>query len=164
MKLHKLTTQKDFETVKSIFYQIFIIKESEYDLSHFKDSITGKHNLQRLEYYLGYENDMAVGITGVYADNENECWLGWFGITPQHRRKGYATKMLDLQLLMMKNYGYKICRLYTNTTLNKEAIPMYLKIGFVKDSDYKNHFITMAKSLDGVTHIQKWKGKPLGFV
>jgi len=164
MELKKITTPEDVEIVRSFFYKTFTIKESEYDLSHVKDAVTGKHNFQRLEYYLGYENGNVVGITGVYADNSDECWLGWFGIRPEYRRRGYATEMLKLQLQMMKNYGYKICRLYTYTTINKEAIPIYLKNGFIIDSEHDDHMLVLAKTFDKTTLITKWNGLPLGFV
>ena len=164
MKLRKINSSKDINIVKNFFYDIFW-EETDYDLSHFKDSVTGKHDFQRLEYYMGYENGVPIGISGIYADNENECWLGWFGIRPEHRQKGYATTMLRLQLDIMKNYGYNICRLYTNKQINKTAVQLYIKNGFTKDSDYKNHIITMAKPLKGGVHVPKWQGMmPLGFV
>lgn len=164
MELKKITTPEDVEVVKSFFYKTFIIKESEYDLCHVKDAVTGKYNFQRLEYYLGYENGEVVGITGVYADNADECWLGWFGIRPEYRRRGYATSMLNLQLQMMKNYGYNVCRLYTYTTINKAAIPMYLKNGFSIDSEHDDHMLILVKAFDKTTPITKWEGMPLGFV
>ncbi len=163
MKLKKISTEKDVEIVRSFFYDIFW-EEVDYDLIHFKDSITKNHNFQRLEYYLGYENNNVVGISGIYANNANECWLGWFGIIPEYRRKGYASAMINLQLEMMKNYGYKLCRLYTNEVINKVAVQLYTKIGFQKDSDYENHIITMFKPLNDDTYISKWQGIPLGFV
>ena len=162
MKLHKITTLKDVEIVKSFFYQIFP-EENKYDLIHFEQSITKQHNFKRLEYYLGYENDTIVGISGVYADNNDECWLGWFGIRPEYRRNGYANAILDLQLQMMKDYGYKVCRLYTDKVINKHAVNLYIKKGFQKDSAYKDDIITMSKSLDNVVILNKWSGEPLGF-
>ena len=163
MKLKKITTDEDVEIVRSFFYDIFW-EESDYDLIHFEDSITGRHDFNRLEYYLGYENDNVVGISGVYANNANECWLGWFGIRPEYRRRGYASKMLNLQLEMMKNYEYKTCRLYTSEVINQEAVRLYIKLGFKKDSEYENHIITMAKPLSDETCVSKWQGMPLGFV
>lgn len=162
MELHKITTLKDVEIVKSFFYQIFP-EENKYDLIHFEQSITKQHNFKRLEYYLGYENDTIVGISGVYADNNDECWLGWFGIRPEYRRNGYANAILDLQLQMMKDYGYKVCRLYTDKVINKHAVNLYIKKGFQKDSAYKDDIITMSKSLDNVVILNKWSGEPLGF-
>ncbi|MBP5697961.1 MAG: GNAT family N-acetyltransferase [Alphaproteobacteria bacterium] len=163
MELRKVTTKDDVEMVRSFFYEIFK-EETQYDLGHFEKAISGKHDLKRLEYYLGYEGNEVVGVSGVYADKNEECWLGWFGVRPECRRKGYGAAMLDLQLEMMKNYGYKVCRLYTDKVINKIAVKLYTKKGFQKDFAYKGNNITMAKSLDNVTVAVKWKGKPLGFV
>ena len=163
MKLRRIKTLKDIEIVKKFFYQIFL-DESGYDLIHFKDSIGKQQTFKRLEFYLATINRTIVGLTGIYADQDSECWLGWFGICPQHRRKGYATQMLELTLMMMKNYGYKICRLYTDTVNNRHAIQLYLKNGFQIDSTYQDNIITMAKSLDENMPIVSWHGEPLGFV
>ena len=163
MELKKITAKKDIEIVRSFFRDIFW-EEPDYDLIHFKESITGKHNFQRLEYYLGYENNIIVGISGVYDDNSEECWLGWFGVRPKYRRKGCAFSILNLQLEIMKNYGYKICRLYTDEVINNTAVRLYIKNGFKKNSDYKNHIITMVKPLNNETKVTKWQRLPLGFV
>ena len=162
MKLQKISTLEDIEIVKSFFYQIFP-EENKYDLVHFEQSITRQHKFKRLEYYLGCENNALVGISGVYADNSDECWLGWFGIRPEYRRNGYASTILDLQLQMMKEYSYKVCRLYTDRVINKNAVNLYIKKGFKKDSAYENDIITMSKSLENASIPGKWIGKPLGF-
>ena len=163
MELRQIKTQQDIEIVKSFFYKIFL-DESGYNLSHFKQSVTGKHNFKRLEYYFGYENNAIIGICGVYADQPDECWLGWFGVLPQYRRKGYATAILSLLIKIMKNYGYKVCRIYTDIVTNKDAVCLYTKQGFKQDSAYLGNIITMSKSLDGVTIAKKWNGKPVAFV
>ena len=162
MELVKITVKEDIENVRSFFCQIFP-EETENSLLYFEKSITGQHQFQRLEYYLCHENNVIVGITGVYADNNDECWLGWFGIRPEYRQRGYATSILNLQLQQMQSYGYKICRLYTDKVINKNAVNLYLKTGFTEDSWYMDNIITMAKSLDNKTVINKWSGEPLGF-
>lgn len=163
MKLHKIETPQDIEIVKSFFYKIFL-DESGYNLSHFKQSVSGKHPYSRLEFYIAYENNVAVGLSGIYANRTDECWLGWFGIRPEYRKKGFATTLLNLQLQMMKDDGYKICRVYTNVISNKEAVRLYLKNGFEKDTVYAKNLVIMAKPLIKNTPVRKWKGKPLGFV
>ena len=162
MKLKKTSTMKDIEKIEVFFSQIFEDVSFE-NLDCFIRSITGQHCFNKLEYYLGYKNTDIVGISGIYADNNDECWLGWFGIRPEYRRKGYATTILEMQLKMMKDYGYKICRLYTDEIINKNAINLYIKKGFYKDSIYKKNVITMSKSLDNMTVPSVWIGKPLGF-
>ena len=163
MELHKITTIEDVEVVKSFFYQIFP-EETEECLVYFEKAIKGDHSFSRLEYYLCYEIGLPVGVTGVYANDTTECWLGWFGIRPEFRRRGYATNLLDKQLQMMKDYGYKVCRIYTDKVINKNALDLYLKKGFVVDSEYEDNIITLSKSLDGKTIPSPWKGEPLGFL
>ena len=162
MELHKITTIEDVKVVKSFFSQIFDELEQD-DLQAFKMSVTGEHSYTRLEYYLCREEGFVVGCSGVYSDNTDECWLGWFGIRPEFRRRGYATNLLDKQLQMMKDYGYKVCRIYTDKVINKNALDLYLKKGFVVDSEYEDNIITLSKSLDGKTIPSPWKGEPLGF-
>lgn len=162
MELRKIIGQDDVEKVKSFFHKIFP-EEIGYDLVHFEQSVTGEHCFKRLEYYLGCEKGNVVGISGVYSDDEDECWLGWFGVRPEYRGKGYATAILDLQLQMMKNYGYKVCRLYTDKVINKHAVFLYIKKGFQTDSEYKGNIITMSKSLYDASIPNKWNGIPLGF-
>lgn len=163
MRLRKIETNQDIEIVKSFFYNIFL-DESGYDLHHLQDSIRKHHNYTCIEYYLAYEENTAVGITGLYANQASECWLGWFGIRPEYRHRGYANKMLDLTLEKMQKYGYKVCRIYTNSVHNEDAVKLYLKKGFQINSKSRGNIITMAKSLDDSIVISKWKGKPLGFV
>ena len=163
MKLHRIKTLKDIEIVKKFFYQIFL-DESGYDLIHFKDSIGKQQTFKRLEFYLATINRTIVGLTGIYADQDSECWLGWFGIRPEYRHRGYANKMLDLTLEKMQKYGYKVCRIYTNSVHNEDAVKLYLKKGFQINSKSRGNIITMAKSLGDSIVISKWKGKPLGFV
>lgn len=163
MELRQIKTPQDIELVKSFFYQIFF-EEVGYDLSCYMDSIRGNHQYQRLEYYLGYENGEVVGISGIYADTPDECWLGWFGIRPEYRRAGYGGAILDLSINMMQHYGYKICRLYTDIVTNKKAVQLYMKKGFKQDSVCQQTTITMSKSLDGISDVPAWQGKPLGFI
>ena len=163
MELKKITTQKDIELVKSFFYKLFV-DEAGYDLIHFKQSVSGKHEFKRLEYYFGCENNAIVGVCGLYANQTDECWLGWFGVLPEYRKRGFATAMLNLLTETMKNYGYKICRIYTDAVTNKDAVCLYIKQGFKQDSAYIGNIITMSKSLDGVTKAKKWQGKPVAFV
>ena len=47
-------------------------------------------------YYLVYDNKELVGITGIYVykDYPDEAWLGWFGVMPEKRNKGYGRRIL----------------------------------------------------------------------
>ena len=85
--------------------------KNNYILSLKKDS--------KCHYYLIYDNNICVGITGIYAyekDNIN-AWLGFFGIKEEFRNKGYGKFALELTEEYAKDMGYKIMRLFTDILL-----------------------------------------------
>ena len=55
-------------------------------------------NLEWQNYYLVYDDDIVIGITGLYCFEDinitNSIWLGWFGVLEEHRLKGYGMKIL----------------------------------------------------------------------
>ena len=99
--------------------------KNNYLLSLKKDS--------KCHYYLIYDNDLCVGITGIYAyDKDNiNAWLGFFGIKEEFRNKGYGSQSLLLTEEYAKNMGYKIMRLFTDRFDNDLAINFYKKHGYV---------------------------------
>ena len=99
--------------------------KNNYFLSLKKDS--------KCHYYLIYDNNICVGITGIYAyekDNIN-AWLGFFGIKEEFRNKGYGKFALELTEEYAKDMGYKIMRLFTDRLDNDLAINFYKKYGYV---------------------------------
>lgn len=170
MLLKEIKTLEDVDIVKSFYYDIFP-EEPNYNLADFINSVTGNHNYNRLEYYfaLSETNDI-IGFCGIYSNNKDEAWMGWFGIKPQFRRKGYARQMLHVLINKMKDYGYKIIRLYTDKKLNNNAYNLYISEGFIEDNQYEYDFVTMFKFVDNRTQLSeqdvqilKWDGVPLGF-
>lgn len=165
MYLHEVKSIEDVDYIKTFFHDIFP-EEPKYDCVDFLNSVTGQHPYNYLKYFLAsFDNDI-VGFCGIYSNKSDEGWLGWLGVKPQFRRKGYAKEMLSkLKVLMLKN-GFRYCRLYTDTELNHNAYLLYKKLGFIEDSFYKYNFVTMVKDLTGmrVTPDKYWKEKtPLGF-
>lgn len=85
-----------------------------------------------VKYYLAYVDGKVVGITGLYnyLEHPEEAWLAWFGVIPEYRGLGYATKILEWSIEKSKENGKKVVRLYTDLEENKEAIKLYEKMGF----------------------------------
>ncbi len=83
------------------------------------------------DYYIVYEKGEPIGITGLYVDEftqeEGVVWLGWFGILPEFRKKGYGQKILEETILLAKDNGFSILRLYTEKE-NLSACRLYNKI------------------------------------
>lgn len=89
-------------------------------------------------YYIAYENNIPVGITGHYSNvigtrilKNSRIWLGWFGVLSDQRRKGYGQKLLDESIKLVKSFGAKKLYLYTGEREEeKPARCLYLKNGF----------------------------------
>ena len=165
MILQEIKTIEDVDIIKSFYHDIFP-EEPKYDCIDFTNSVTGNHNYDFLKYYFAIEDNNIVGFCGIYSNNEEDAWLGWFGIKPEFRRKGLAQRMLDMLFYIMLEKRYRYCRLYTDKVLNNNAYQLYLKNGFVEDSQYEYNFVTMVKDVFGMTvpKDKYWKEKtPLGF-
>ena len=83
-----------------------------------------------IKYYIAYINEKQIGITGIYRYQKNEAWLGWFGILPKYRNKGYGKLLLEETMNLARKLGYKTMRLYTDKKENDNAIKLYEKLGF----------------------------------
>ena len=86
-----------------------------------------------VKYYIAYDNDEMVGITGIYYDNidPTSAWLAWFGVLPNKRRKHYGEQILQRTMRMARQEGFETMRLYTDAVGNATAIKLYEKMGFV---------------------------------
>ena len=84
-----------------------------------------------VKYYIAYINDEQIGITGIYQYQDDEAWLGWFGILPKHRNNGYGKILLNETMKQAKKLGCKTMRLYTDKKENNIAIRLYEKLGFL---------------------------------
>lgn len=123
---------------------------------NYEESIDGTTDY---EYYLLYEGDDCVGITGLYhspGDREN-AWLGWFGIREGARRHGRGSEALRLFEEMAVARGYRFARLYTGAVDNDVAIAFYRSNGYSSEpyccaedpACQKCRVLIFSKALDG---------------
>lgn len=105
------------------------------------------------KYFLVYENNDIIGITGIYEDEftqENDvAWVGWYGVLANYRGKGYGKQILLKTIELAKKEGYKIIRLYTEST-NVPACALYDKIMDFKETYSKENIpnvLVYSKSL-----------------
>lgn len=95
-------------------------------------------------YYLVYDGDTLVGITGIYDDErlgeEHTAWLGWFGVLEVFRKRGLGKEILLQTLRLAKSMGYDTLRL--NSSKREDVCPnalhFYTKMidklgGFLED-------------------------------
>ena len=82
-----------------------------------------------VKYYIAYENNEAIGITGLYYYDNVSAWLGWFGVLPDKRRKSYGERILEKTMELARQKGFKTMRLYTDAIEKADAIKLYKKNG-----------------------------------
>lgn len=128
-------------------------------------------------YYLAYDNENLIGITGIYSfDNIEETkslWLGWFGISPMYRRKGYGKALLEQTIDMVKEYAkndtrIKYFRLYTSSRDNPIACQMYREVMDIEekyecdgDFNYDGTCLIFTKCLYNDGENPLWNNKSL---
>ena len=133
--------------------------ESAYE--HFKFTI--ERNLEYEKYFLVYDGDIVIGVTGLYSNEDifetNSLWLGWFGVLEEYRSKGYGKQILidtiEMAKKLAKKYPIKYFRLYTSERDDKIAQPLYEKVMDIKeyynnpdDINYDGTCLIYTKSLD----------------
>ena len=87
----------------------------------------------RFAYYLARDNEKIVGITGhdPAEDGQAEMWLGWFGVLPAERRKGYGSKILLATCEIISGFGISSLYLYSGDREEERAAQrLYLRNGF----------------------------------
>lgn len=118
-----------------------------------------------VKYFIVYDNNEEIGITGLYYYDNESAWLPWFGVLPDKRRKSYGENMLLKTMDIAKQKGFKTMRLYTDRVENANAIKLYEKMGFVGEK-YSAEKLTYdcyiySKSLCD-RQVELWNNKVLG--
>lgn len=161
-------TKENINSATKIQQEIFP-GESAYE--HYLYTINKNEEYEK--YYLVYDQEKVVGVTGIYSNEPLEethsLWLGWYGVLLAERNKGYGSRILKDTIEMAKKlsqkYPIQYFRLYTDIKENKEALPLYDKYMDIKemynnpdDVNYDGNCIIYSKSLTQ-EKAQKWNNK-----
>ncbi len=124
-----------------VFYDIFESGEDSYylDLDNdqekrefFDTHFASTHALNRKASLLLYINSKVVGFSVIrHSHGENNAHLWLFGINPEIRRKGVATKFLKKIMDILIEGGMKSVSLNVDIR-NSPAHNLYLKLGFTE--------------------------------
>ena len=118
-----------------------------------------------VKYYIVYDNNEEIGITGLYYYDNTSAWFAWFGVLPDKRRKSYGEKILEQTIELAKQKGFRTMRLYTDAIDNANAIKLYEKLGFVGEKysaeDLVYDCYIYSKSLCD-EKVDLWNNKSLG--
>jgi GNAT superfamily N-acetyltransferase len=91
-----------------------------------------QHN-PRFAYYVARDTEKIVGITGHYPAKygQPKMWLGWFGVLPAERRKGYGSKILLATCEIVGGFGISSFHIYSGDCEEERAAHrLYLRTGF----------------------------------
>lgn len=92
-----------------------------------------EHQNPRFQYYLASDGETLVGISGHYPpeDGQPQIWLGWFGVLPSERRKGYGAEILKATAEIICGFGMEELNLYSGDREEEcDAHRLYLRLGF----------------------------------
>jgi len=101
-------------------------------LNNYLDSLI---NPKKSEYYLIKDNDIFIGIIGLYSYDAypDDAWLGWFGLLEEYRGKGYGRKALEFFEELAKDHGFRFARLFTDTLNNDKTRNFCKHLGFFEE-------------------------------
>lgn len=124
-----------------------------------------------LEYYIHYDGDSPVGISGLYSEPmaNDSLWLGWFGVLEKYRNRGYGSAILNSFESECKRRGMTFARLYTAVDNNESAIHFYKNRGYsleVYNGEYPSTMsgkVYVASKSLCETPVIPWNDKPLEF-
>ncbi len=164
MKLeYELINEKNIDLATSIQYKIFP-KECAY--FHYKESIDTNNEDQW--FYIVKHNGIPVGVAGLYIYDEideESIWLGWFGILPEFRSRGFGRQTLLDMIEKAKKFNKKYFRLYTNDPgtstarpLYRSVMQMYEKYENKDDYNYDGNCYIYSYSLCG-EEIKQWNNR-----
>ena len=118
-----------------------------------------------VKYFIVYDNNEEIGITGLYYYDNESAWLPWFGVLPEKRNKSYGEIILLKTIDLAKQEGFKTMRLYTDKVENANAIRLYEKVGFVGEKysaeELAYDCYIYSKSLCN-EKVELWNNKVLG--
>ena len=82
-------------------------------------------------FLLRAEGDV-VGVSGLYRQPgtaETVCWVGWFGIRPRFRRRGFGRRAMHALVGFARHIAVKELWVYTGSS-DDIAVSFYKSLGF----------------------------------
>lgn len=140
----------------------------------YKKSIEDEH--KHYKYYLVYKENVIIGVTGLYTENnfeDNSIWIGWYGVIDEYRLHGFGKQIFLDTLNMAKEWAekeprIKYIRLYTSSKDNKIAQIIYRKYMDIceeynnpNDINFNNSCLVYTKNLNETTDDKQWNNRYL---
>lgn len=130
MEIRKLTSDEFWPLFRLHREQLFQdtlwfshqLVRTPYEQEQVKTLLAGFENIWQLHLGL-YENNEFIGWSSSFAKRPNELYMMNSAIFPEHRRKGYYTKLLQEVLKEAKLAGFQIVTSNHISTNNNVIIP-----------------------------------------
>uniref|UniRef100_UPI00358F2AE0 probable N-acetyltransferase CML1 n=1 Tax=Myxine glutinosa TaxID=7769 RepID=UPI00358F2AE0 len=110
-------------------YNSYLNNVLETDMSDIRGSYVSPRGAW---FWVAEANGQLVGIVAIRqrSDRPLVCQLLRMNVHRMHRRRGIASALLDVALQEAKEFGYRVCLLYT-TVYQPEAQQLYMRKGFM---------------------------------
>jgi len=119
--IKEVTLEKAVEINKTI-----VEFDGSYDLNYFRERTNAKEKL----VIIAYLDTVAAGYLIGYKDEETKAFYCWMaGVSPQFRRKGILTALMDYQEHWAKERGYSKIKIKTRNC-RKEMLSYLIKSNF----------------------------------
>lgn len=93
-------------------------------------SLPGYYSIeQKGEFFLAYQNDLAIGCTGIIRYDDETCLLKRMFVLEKFQGNGLGRNLLDIALNKARKLGYKFMRFDSLRGLDK-ALKLYETYGF----------------------------------
>lgn len=121
---------KNIKSAIRIQKTLFPHEEGAQDLIDSLNGCPPPHQFMQ-KHWVATLDGKPIGLVGLYAyrDYPKEAWLGWFGVLPQHRRKGFGRQIFEFAKNEASLLGFETLRLYTDEEDNFLATKLYEKLG-----------------------------------
>ena len=125
-------------TLEESLEDIFKIGNKSFDGFYDKDRFLSKLSDKKYWIYLAKEKEI-VGFKIFYEDEDGQLysWLG--AVKPAYRRRGIASKLMNLMIGFAVSNGYSKIKLKTHEG-HPEMIALCKKFGFVEVKREPNHW------------------------
>lgn len=136
MKLVRIETEEHCRIARSVWKGIFggttWIAIEKFVLNELY-TVEYQQSRPSQPYFLIYDKQTVIGISGLYTHGNNVYYLGWFGIIGWIQRQGYGSQALKLTMNRLRKLtGGKAKNLYLWTEGDEPVLQFYRKNGFVE--------------------------------
>ena len=140
--------EKDLADLSIIFDEYRQFYGTSSNLKETSEFLLKRFKHQETVIFIGLKNDTIAGFIVLYKGfSTAECHhyyiLDDTYVTPKFRRQGMAHQLIDTAILFSKQQ--KALRISLQTTkTNHQAQQLYLKLGFIEDTEYNTYHCFVA--------------------